>query len=417
MLDRIPSCQKIDGIWLYLHGAMEVEEIGSGEVALLSAIRKKVGYDIPISVALDFHANNSTELTKYANIICGYKTAPHTDMEETQIKTAQLLLKCIREKLLPKPVIIQIPLMITGDMVITSSEPMKTIIDETEKIERQPGILSASVFNGQNWVDAPNAGASVIVVPEKEEYTELAHNEARKLAKMFWDAREKFKFQVDAFEPEEAVEAAISAEEKLVFITDSGDNTTAGAAGDNAYLLKIILKKNVGHTLIGGITDSRAVKICESKRIGDRVELILGGELDVENSESVRITGIIKNKGNILGWYGEDGGKAVVLNIEGKSIDIIVTERRCALISPEIFESIGVNIYDYEIVVVKLGYLYPKLAQVAKKAIFALTPGASCEAIEKLKFYNIGRKVYPINKDIIFFDENKNVPLANKNTI
>lgn len=64
-----PVAKKIDGIWLYLHGAMEVEEIGSGEVALLSAIRKKVGYDIPISVALDFHANNSTELTKYTNII------------------------------------------------------------------------------------------------------------------------------------------------------------------------------------------------------------------------------------------------------------------------------------------------------------------------------------------------------------
>lgn len=404
IVNSIPDTEEIDGIWLYLHGAMEAEEIGSGEVALLSAIRKKVGYKIPIAIALDFHANNSIDLAKYANIICGYKTAPHTDMEETQKKAAQLLLKCIREKLLPKPVIIPIPLMITGDMVITASEPMKRIIEETGNIERKPGILSASVFNGQNWVDAPNAGASVIVIPEKEENTELAYNEARRLAKMFWDARKEFKFQVDAFDPEEAVEEAIKAKEKLVFITDSGDNTTAGAAGDNAYLLKIILSKNTENTLVGGITDSRAVKICDSKKIGDKVELTLGAELDIQNSESVKITGIIKNKGNILGWYGEDGGKAIVLTVEGKSIDIIVTQNRCALISPEIFKSIGVNIYDYKIIVVKLGYLYPRLAQVAEKAIFALTPGASCEAIEKLKFYNIGRDVYPINKDLEYPD-------------
>jgi len=402
MVNRIPDAGEIDGIWLYLHGAMEVEEIGSGEVALLSAIRKKVGYKVPITVALDFHANNSIELAKYANIICGYKTAPHTDMEETQIKAAKLLLKCIREKLLPEPIIIPIPLMITGDMVITSSEPMKTIIEETEKIEKKSGILSACVFNGQNWVDAPNAGASVIVVPENEKSAELAYNEALRLAKMFWNVRKEFKFQVDAFEPEEAVEEAMKAKEKLVFITDSGDNTTAGAAGDNACLLKIILSKNAENTLVGGITDSRAVEICDIKNIGDKVELTLGGELDVKNSESVKITCIIKNRGNILGWYGEDGGKAIVLTVERRSVDIIVTQKRCAIISPEIFESIGVNIHDYKIIVVKLGYLYPKLAKVAERAIFALTPGASCEAIEKLKFYNIRREVYPINRDLIY---------------
>lgn len=452
LLDRIPNGNEIDGIWLYLHGAMEVEEIGSGEVALLSAIRKKIGYEVPIAIALDFHANNSEEIVKYANIICGYRTAPHTDMAETQIRAAQLLLKCIREKLLPKPVIIRIPLMITGDMVITECEPMKSIIDEGKRIENKPGILSVSVFNGQNWVDTPNTGSSVIVIPEKEKDARLALSEARRLAKMYWDARTEFKFQVDAFEPEKAVEEAMKAPEKLVFITDSGDNTTAGAAGDNTYLLKILMAKNAQNTLVGGITDSRAVKACDNLEIGDKIHLTIGAELDIEKSETVNVSCILKNKGNILGWDGEDGGKAVVLSfcdqdkseilsqeisseesknrggecqvdqvdqveqvgqvdqesknkctgqIESKDIDIdiIVTENRCALISPEIFNSMGVNIFKYRIVVVKLGYLYPKLAQIAQRAILALTPGASCEAIEKLEFQNIKRPVYPIDID------------------
>ncbi|NSW90803.1 MAG: M81 family metallopeptidase [Firmicutes bacterium] len=395
LVEGIPAGKEIDGIWLYLHGAMEVEDIGSGEVALLSIIREKVGYKVPIAIALDFHANNSEEIVKYANIICGYKTAPHTDMAETQIRAAQLLLKCIREELLPQPVIVRIPLMITGDMVITECEPMKSIMEEAERIEGKQGILSVSVFNGQNWVDAPNVGASVIVIPESDK--DMALKEAKRLGKMFWDCRKDFRFQVDAMEPEEAVDKALKASENLIFITDSGDNTTAGAAGDNTYLLKILLSKNAQNTLVGGITDSIAVKACEKHRVGDSIQLTIGARLAPEKSEPAQICGILKNKGNILGWDGEDGGKAVVLGVRG--IDVIITENRCALISPEIFKSIGIDVFNYKVVVVKLGYLYPKLAKIAQMAILALTPGASCEAIEKLEFHNIKRPVYPLDTD------------------
>lgn len=40
ILNPISQEEKIDGIWLYLHGAMEVEEIGSAEADLVSEIRK-----------------------------------------------------------------------------------------------------------------------------------------------------------------------------------------------------------------------------------------------------------------------------------------------------------------------------------------------------------------------------------------
>lgn len=56
LVDAIPT-EGIDGIWLYLHGAMYVEKIGSGDTCLLQMVRDKVGYDIPISVAMDFHAD------------------------------------------------------------------------------------------------------------------------------------------------------------------------------------------------------------------------------------------------------------------------------------------------------------------------------------------------------------------------
>ena len=49
LVDAIPT-EGIDGIWLYLHGAMYVEAIGSGDTYLLQRVRDKVGFDIQISV-------------------------------------------------------------------------------------------------------------------------------------------------------------------------------------------------------------------------------------------------------------------------------------------------------------------------------------------------------------------------------
>ncbi|HCS76140.1 MAG TPA: microcystin degradation protein MlrC, partial [Clostridiales bacterium] len=50
ILKQIPQNEKIDGVCLYLHGAMNVENMGSGEGPLVSEIRNKVGPKIPIAV-------------------------------------------------------------------------------------------------------------------------------------------------------------------------------------------------------------------------------------------------------------------------------------------------------------------------------------------------------------------------------
>ncbi|MBQ5798802.1 MAG: M81 family metallopeptidase, partial [Clostridia bacterium] len=93
----------LDGVWLYLHGAMCVEELGSAEEALLKMVRDKIGYDIPVSVAMDFHADNSDEIPRLANCVTGYRTAPHCDREETERRAMELLFYMIDNKILPRP--------------------------------------------------------------------------------------------------------------------------------------------------------------------------------------------------------------------------------------------------------------------------------------------------------------------------
>lgn len=91
LVEAIPT-EGIDGIWLYLHGAMYVEEIGSGDTYLLQKIRDKVGYNIPISVAMDFHADNTDEIIKLVNCVTAFRTAPHCDHKETQMERVNVVI-------------------------------------------------------------------------------------------------------------------------------------------------------------------------------------------------------------------------------------------------------------------------------------------------------------------------------------
>ena len=93
----------------------------------------------------------------------------------------------------------------------------------------------------------------------------------------------------------------------------------------------------------------------------------------------------------------EDAGSSAVIQTGG--IDVIITEKRCAMISPEIIKSAGVNPADYRIIVVKLGYLWDALRKISKRAIIALTKGATCERLEKIEYRNVRRPLFPLDRD------------------
>jgi microcystin degradation protein MlrC len=382
----------MDGIWLYLHGAMEVVNIGSGEVALLRMVREKIGFGVPIALALDFHANNSPELVRLANVIVGYRTAPHRDMLETELRAAELLMHCVEHQILPRPQMARVNVVVPGDCVLTDEQPLRGIMAAAAQIERQPGMLACNVFNGQPWVDAPNMGPSMICIHESDDA--VAKAAAIQLAKRFFEARHEFKFTIDACEPAEALDRAVVESARPVFVTDSGDNTTAGSSGDNACLLRLLQEKGLKGVLLGGLTDEPAVLLCHAAKVGDRLTLDVGGTIE-PGSVRTAIEGTLLYKGDIEGWYGENAGPCAVLRCAG--IDVIITARRCAFTRPRIFERVGLCLDEYQIVVVKLGYLFPELVKVAKRTILALTTGGSTERLQDMGMKQIRRPMFPLD--------------------
>jgi len=395
IVDGIPC--DVDGVWLYLHGAMCVQEIGSGEAYLLKKIREKIGFQIPISVAMDFHADNSDEIVELANCVTGFRTAPHQDHTETQLRAMRMLFDCIEKKILPKPVIERAAVVICGDAVQTALEPLKSIMAAAEEMEKTiPGMMCVQVFNGQPWIDEPYMGPNFVVTHESD--PEIARECAKKLAKMFYDARYDFKFLIEALEPEEAIRRAMEAEEAQVFLSDSGDNTTAGAAGDNAYMLNRLQKLGVKNTLLAGIMDAAACDACYEAELGDTLTLTVGGSLAAD-SEKATITGKLIHRGDILSYHGDNGGPSATLDCG--DITVVITRNRAAMCRPDIFESIDLDYSPFKIVVVKLGYLFPELAERAQRAILAFTPGASTERLEDMHMKNIRRPMFPLDDNFM----------------
>jgi len=388
-----------DGVFIPMHGALDVEHIGSGEAFIADQIRDVVGPWIPISAALDMHATITYGLAKTCNIIYGFRTAPHIDVNETHIRAAELLMKSIEEKVLPRTEILRIPYVMPGENMMTESGIGKEIIAFLPTIEDNENIWCASYFVGMVWVDCPQNGAAVIISGIAD--MDAGKRRASELARFVWDNRERFEYQGLAMEPEDAVEYAKQHMSKgLVIVSDSADNVTAGAAGDSAYMLNRFLAKGVENALFAAIFDPHAVKICSEKRVGDTLDIEIAGGFD-EDSEKAVLKGAeiikltldleVENPKTIA----EDKPSSCVLRYKG--LDVLLFNKRKPVFTEETLNEHGLSMNDYKILVVKQGYLSPELNEAACNSVMALSPGNCNQKVKEISYKKIRRPIYPLD--------------------
>lgn len=390
----------VDGIWLHLHGSMIVEEIGSGELDLLKKIRECIGYETPISLTLDIHGNISDEFYNYVNIVYSYRTVPHTDQKEVEKISAEFLVEAIKKKVKIKPSFKRLPMIIPGEKALGKSEPLCSIFNKINEIEKKEGIISANFFICHAWSDSENTASSIMVVPESEDYNEFAEKMTEELFKYVYERRHEFQFDAMVLEPEKAVKKALDEPNKPIFISDSGDNTTAGAPGMNTLLIKQFLNKSLGEkkVVIASVFDPQAFKEVNKKKIGDRIEVKVGTNID-DYSEPVILEGILKIKGDLLGYLNATKDKVgEVCTVSVGNLDVVIANRGDSFITLNHFKRAGLDINEYDVIVVKQGYLFDELNKVSKLDILAVTPGSTYQRIENINYQNIPRPLFPLDK-------------------
>ena len=188
-----------------------------------------------------------------------------------------------------------------------------------------------------------------------------------------------------------------------MFITDSGDNVTSGAMGANTFILRQVLacrelKKRI---LFAAINDPKAYQKLTAYEVNDSLCIRLGMECD-ELSKAVELAITIRAFGRQEGtfMYGEEGdyGGLVTVDVRDMPVTIVVTENNHSFVEKHQIDACGVDWDDYDIIVVKQGYIHPEMKAKGKLCIMSLTDGATPQDTRLIPFKRIMRPMYPLDE-------------------
>ena len=153
--------------------------------------------------------------------------------------------------------------------------------------------------------------------------------------------------------------------------------------------------------LIVAINDPKTCQELYKQEIGNKVHIELGMGIDkLTTKANIYVT--IKYKGQQEGtiMYGEHGnyGPLVTVEVEGKPIDIVITDNNHSFVEKHQIDACGVDWDDYDIIVVKQGYIHPEEKEKGKLCIMSLTDGATPQDTRLIGFKLIMRPMYPIDE-------------------
>jgi microcystin degradation protein MlrC len=392
-LNRVKALLPLDGLYLFMHGAMFVAGMEDAEGDWIEATRKVVGPNCIISTSYDLHGSVSQRVIDNLDAFTALRTAPHIDSEENTIRACDMLTYCLKSHVWPTLVWAPIPVLVPGERSSTNDDPAKRLWAQLPELNRQPGVLDVSLLVGYVWADEPRTTASAVVTgtaPAIEE--KIAAN----LAQQYWDARREFSFGTETGSIEECLTKAMQAKTQPAIVADSGDNPTGGGNGDRADLLEALIRRKATGVVFAAIADKPATEACYRAGLGSTLPLSIGFTLDPLAGKPVKTNATVK----FLSPVSDPAEREAVVQIEG--ITLVLSERRRPYHYLADFEKLGIHPTSFKIIVVKSGYLSPELAPIANPSLMALSDGSVNQDIVHLPPNHLRRPSYPFVENLKF---------------
>ncbi len=386
LIGRLKAAPRLDGLLLALHGAMVTESHPHGDAEILRRLREALGKALPIVVTHDFHANISPEIVERSTVLITYKTNPHIDQKERGVKAAGIIAAIAQGRVKPVQAVVKPGMLYNIRFQYTSVEPLRPIVEETRRLETQPGILAASVSGGYQYADVPAMGASVVVATDND--PELARRTAQRLGEMLWATRDRLK--LDLPDPPAAVRQAMSADRFPVVLVEMGDNIGGGSAGDATFLLAELLRQKASGWVVV-LADPQAAQEAARAGVGAAFDALVGGKTDRLHGEPARVRGRVRSlhDGRFLeteirhgGQRYYDQGFTAVIEAEGSTRDLhnllMLTSRRQVPFTIHQLLCCGIYPERQKILVVKAAIAFRAAYEpVAARIIEVDTPGVT----------------------------------------
>jgi microcystin degradation protein MlrC len=390
MVDLLAAGGHFDGVYLRLHGAVNVLGRLDAEAEFVRRVRAVVGDDLLISASMDLHGQVSEDLFRSVDLLTCYRTAPHIDYAETQERACRNLAHYLTEGIRPVRALVRVPVLLPGEMTSTRLEPAQSIYASLADDRHPDGVRDASLWVGYAWADEPRSAAAVVVHGNDEEAV-LA--EAMRVGQAWFDARSEFVFCAPADEPDACIERALASDRRPFFVSDSGDNPTAGGSDDVAWFLGRLLAHpdlaaGRSTAIWASCVATAAVATCVEAGVGATVDLQVGGQFG--GSEPVAVHGEV-----VSVHQNQRSGPIAVVRSGG--VSAILTTRRAAFHFVRQFTELGLDPATVDLVAVKIGYLEPDLFAAAADHLLALTPGGVNQKLTDLTYRQVVRPIHPLD--------------------
>ncbi|MEE6287862.1 M81 family metallopeptidase [Georgenia sp. MJ173] len=393
---------QVDGVYLQLHGAMVAEDEPDVEGNLLQAVVDLM--DVPVAASFDLHCHFTDAMGAATPLIAGYHTLPHVDMIETGARAMTVLLARLRGA---RPTLgwRHIPMITSAEGQDTNHPPISEVMDRIGVISAEPGVLDASLFMTQPWLDVPALGWSALVLTDGD--PGLAQTRADELAQMVWDRRER------VLAPKVGIDAALRAAAATdptdgrgpFVLGDGADSVSAGATGDGVEVLAGLLRSQLTGRAQVIVTDAAAADRCATVGLGGQVAVDVGGRLAPGFHSAVEVGGTVVtlSDGRFRSLYPPapaDLGTTAVVRV-GEHLHVVIVSRPASQLDYQLYLHVGLDPRDAHVVVTKSAGGYRAFFDpIARECIDVDTRGPSDSRLERLPYSKVTRPLYPLDAAI-----------------
>jgi len=237
LVDATKNAGSLDGVYLALHGSMQVDGLDDAPEAVILREVMAAAPGARVAVSYDLHGNLSKNMVEPVDVMVAYRSNPHWDLFPTGFRAGNRLIRALRDQVRPVHAWRKLPLVLGGGITIDFLPPMRSVFGWMKDLERDPRVLTGSLFMVHPYTDADDLGWAAHICTDGD--ADLANRLADELADRAWAQREA------QLPPMRTIAEALdevrgTAWRKLgpVILVDVDDIVGAGAPGGNTHFVQ-----------------------------------------------------------------------------------------------------------------------------------------------------------------------------------
>lgn len=381
---RLQDAGPLDGIYLALHGSMQVVGLSEApEAVILRRVRAATHGPVRIAVSYDLHAHITPGLVDPVDVLVGYRSNPHWDLFPTGFRAGNRLIRTLRGEIEPVHAWRKLPMVLGGGTSVSFFSPMRQVFRFMKRLERNDKVLSASLFMVHPFTDSDQLGWAAHVSTDGD--PALAAELADQLADQAWAQR---KVEIPPLlEVDPALDQIADRTFRLhpVSLIDVDDIVGAGAPGGSTHVIRSLVERDRDLVAYIPLHDPAAVDELWTDALGATHDVILTGTPGYGQPQ-VPVCGMIAAKRE------DEFGRTIRLDC-GK-LRLALTDQPPLPVHPQFWRRLGLNPRRADLLVQKNFFHYRMFyALTSFTHIAAVSEGAT--SLDRVRSRDYRRPTWP----------------------